>query len=310
MLTFAAPASANIVPFIDTTPGPTTFVVQQTGVYDILAFGAQGGPGEEGGGGVGAKVGGDFNLTAGEILSIIVGGKGGAASGAPGTPGTPGGGGGGGTFVLTSTGTALLIAAGGGGASEGGGGPGLISSNGSDAGGNPFGVGGADGNGGGGGNGFGGAGGGGLKSAGGNAGADTRGAPPATGGGAAGGAGGVGGVDCVGCPPALTRTGGDGGVGGGGGAAEGAGGGGGFSGGGGGGGGGGAGGGGSLNTAFADIVANSGVRLGDGELDISLVSPAMSAPEPSTWAMLLIGFAGLGAMAYRRNRRGSRPAKA
>ena len=75
--------------------------------------------------------------------------------------------------------------------------------------------------------------------------------------------------------------------------AEGAGGGGGFSGGGGGGGGGGAGGGGSLNTAFADIVANSGVRLGDGELDISLVSPAMSAPEPSTWAMLLIGFAGL-----------------
>jgi hypothetical protein len=52
------------------------------------------------------------------------------------------------------------------------------------------------------------------------------------------------------------------------------------------------------------------VRLGDGELDISLVSPAMSAPEPSTWAMLLIGFAGLGAMAYRRNRRGSRPAKA
>ena len=41
LLTFAPPASANTVPFIDTTPGPTTFVVQQTGVYDILAFGAQ-----------------------------------------------------------------------------------------------------------------------------------------------------------------------------------------------------------------------------------------------------------------------------
>jgi hypothetical protein len=25
-------------------------------------------------------------------------------------------------------------------------------------------------------------------------------------------------------------------------------------------------------------------------------------PEPSTWAMLLIGFAGIGAMAYRRNK--------
>ena len=32
---------------------------------------------------------------------------------------------------------------------------------------------------------------------------------------------------------------------------------------------------------------------GNGELDISL-GPA-AAPEPSTWAMLLLGFAGLGA---------------
>jgi hypothetical protein len=57
--------------------------------------------------------------------------------------------------------------------------------------------------------------------------------------------------------------------------------------------GGGGGGGGSLNDAVANIVAMSGVRHGDGELDITLVSGAV--PEPLTWAMLLLGFAGLGA---------------
>ena len=44
LLMLAAPVSADTVPFVDTTPGPTTFVVSETGVYDILAFGAQGGP--------------------------------------------------------------------------------------------------------------------------------------------------------------------------------------------------------------------------------------------------------------------------
>ncbi len=53
------------------------------------------------------------------------------------------------------------------------------------------------------------------------------------------------------------------------------------------------GGGGSLNTAFANLIGNDGVRGGKGELDISLGPPAV--PEPSTWAMLLLGFAGLGA---------------
>jgi hypothetical protein len=50
------------------------------------------------------------------------------------------------------------------------------------------------------------------------------------------------------------------------------------------------------------------VQGGNGELDIDFVGPAV--PEPSTWAMLLLGFAGLGTLAYRRNRSGSRPAKA
>jgi hypothetical protein len=32
------------------------------------------------------------------------------------------------------------------------------------------------------------------------------------------------------------------------------------------------------------------------------VTLAASAPEPSTWAMLLLGFAGIGFMAYRRRK--------
>jgi hypothetical protein len=63
-----------------------------------------------------------------------------------------------------------------------------------------------------------------------------------------------------------------------------------------------------LNDAFANLIGNDGVRGDNGELDISL-GPA-AAPEPSTWAMLLLCFAGLGALAYRHNRSASRPAKA
>jgi hypothetical protein len=279
LLMLAAPAAADTVPFVDTTPGPTTFTAPETGVYDILAFGAQGGASFPVGGvgGLGAEVGGDFNLTSGEILSIVVGGAGISSE-------IGSGGGGGGTFVLRSTGTALLIAGGGGGGGSNVAGPGLMSGDGGNS--VRGGLGGADGSGGGGG-GVGSGGGGGLNSAGGGG---------ATGGGAAGGAGGSG------------LDGGGGGAGGGGAGGDflgGGGGGGGFSG---GGGGLGAGGGGSLNDAFANLIGFDGVRSGNGELDIDLVPPAV--PEPSTWAMLLLGFAGLGALAYRRNRSGSRPAKA
>jgi len=33
--------------------------------------------------------------------------------------------------------------------------------------------------------------------------------------------------------------------------------------------------------------------------------PAPSVPEPSTWAMMLLGFAGVGYAAYRRTKRDS-----
>ena len=92
-----------------------TFTVPTTGLYNILAFGADGGNGAKGavGGGIGAEVGGDFSLTAGEMLQIAVGGAGGS--------GTVGGGGGGGSFVVGPGSTPLVIAGGGGGAGSYGG---------------------------------------------------------------------------------------------------------------------------------------------------------------------------------------------
>jgi hypothetical protein len=237
LMALAAPAAADTVPFVDTTPGSTTFTAPEAGVYDILAFGAQGGN-SGGDGGLGAEVGGDFRLTAGEVLSIVVGvdGNGPQEFGFTGN-------GGGGTLVLTSTGTALLVAGGG----EGGNGG--VDGSGGGAGDAPDGAGG----------------GGGLNSGGG-------GALCCTGGGGVNGG-----------PIGFNFGGGGGGFSGGGGA-------------------------GSLNTAFAKLIGFDGVQGGNGELDIDFVGAAV--PEPSTWAMLLLGFAGLGTLAYRRNRSGSRPAKA
>jgi hypothetical protein len=59
-----------------------TYTVPKTGIYQILALGAQGGSGRSpidtiGAGGLGAEIGGEFSLTAGEILQIAVGGAGG-----------------------------------------------------------------------------------------------------------------------------------------------------------------------------------------------------------------------------------------
>ena len=87
------------------------FTVPTTGTYQILAFGAQGGNvastvfNQTGPGGLGAEIGGDFDLTAGETLQIAV-----AGAGMPNS-----GGGGGGTFVVDGDGTPLVIAGGGGG---------------------------------------------------------------------------------------------------------------------------------------------------------------------------------------------------
>jgi hypothetical protein len=88
--------------------------VAATGVYDILAYGAQGGAGYSGNrGGYGAEIGGDFNLTAGDVLEIIVGGQ-----GESGNFGAYYGGGGGGfsAVIDKTTGADLVVAGGGGGA--------------------------------------------------------------------------------------------------------------------------------------------------------------------------------------------------
>ena len=89
------------------------FTAGAGGLYDIIAYGAQGGAGTGGSaGGQGVEIGGDLYLTAGEKLEIVVGGQGHAYGGTRGG----GGGGGGGSFVFdAATDTKEVIAGGGGG---------------------------------------------------------------------------------------------------------------------------------------------------------------------------------------------------
>jgi light-regulated signal transduction histidine kinase (bacteriophytochrome) len=47
-------------------------------------------------------------------------------------------------------------------------------------------------------------------------------------------------------------------------------------------------------NATNDIVALDDVRFGNASVS--------AVPEPSTWAMMILGFAGLGFMAYRREK--------
>jgi hypothetical protein len=46
-----------------------------------------------------------------------------------------------------------------------------------------------------------------------------------------------------------------------------------------------------------------GASRGDGSISIDFLPPAV--PEPSTWAMMLAGFAGLGWLAHARRRKTS-----
>ena len=108
----AAGSAARAVPIDFTYSGSLVdFTVPATGLYQILAFGAQGGnssfSGSIGAGGLGAEIGGDFVLNAGETLQIAVGGAG--------SDGSRGGAGGGGSFVIGPDNTRLVIAGGGGG---------------------------------------------------------------------------------------------------------------------------------------------------------------------------------------------------
>jgi hypothetical protein len=134
--------------------GIQEWTVPYTGIYTIEVFGAQGGYSTYGyNGGNGARMGGDFVLSAGEILDILVGQKGSQSD-------QKAAGGGGGTFVVKTDNTPLIIA----GAGSGGGGndnsnngqPGLSGTSGGNS---PCCNGGSNGNGGGANNGSGGGGG-------------------------------------------------------------------------------------------------------------------------------------------------------
>jgi PEP-CTERM motif-containing protein len=70
----------------------------------------------------------------------------------------------------------------------------------------------------------------------------------------------------------------------------------------GGGGGGGGGGGSYLARLFTDPVLTAGANSGDGSISVELLK---AVPEPSTWAMMLMGFAGLGWLARTRGRKTS-----
>ena len=97
--------------------GQQYWTVPYTGTYTIDAYGAQGGSNSAARGGGGARVKGDFSLTAGEVVRILVGN-----SGVNNTDNDCDRGGGGGTYVIrspyNSNGSIAVIAAGGGGASN------------------------------------------------------------------------------------------------------------------------------------------------------------------------------------------------
>jgi hypothetical protein len=288
MLASAPDASAETFTF---TGGVQNFTAPVSGDYSLVAFSGSGGNGLNGGGGMGSRVIGDIFLTAGEDLTLFVGGQG------QNSPANAGGGGGG-TFVFLGT-TLLAVAGGGGGGATQDGGGGLSGTSGG-AGGGLGGVGGANGSGGGGGVDLDGGNGGGGAGAGANSGSagyggDGLGVNSGSGGKFPNGGAGFSGGGF-----------GDGGFGGGGGGAFGGGGGGGFSGGGGGGfadGVAGGGGGGSyLSSLFTNQYLTPGFGDGNGLIDINFFR---AVPEPSTWGMTLAGFAGLGWLAHLRRRKTS-----
>lgn len=288
----AADAATITFDYEEPTPsngfGRQSYSIGEAGIYRIEAYGARGGSGSAGrfSGGNGAYVGGNFSLSLGSVLNILIGGQGQSQSGLAA--------GGGGLSIVTLLGTPLVIAGGGGGAGQGASGrdagigsigtpgtgmvsaPGPGSSNGS-GGGAIFGGGGG--------------GGGGLNGSG-------MSAVGASGGSAynLGAEGGYG-------------SGGRGGFSGGGGANITAGGGGaGYSGGGGGGVFGGGGGGGSFVSDLAienSVAGIPGLNLGNGFVTLSYVSGLPSpVPLPSSaplFGAALLGLAGLGYVSKRKN---------
>lgn len=275
------------------TGGLQYFTATTSGAYDIVAYGASGGSDSTliDDGSNGAEIGGVFSLTAGETLTLLVGGQGISYTG--GDFGT--GGGGGGTFVVVSSGDQPLVVAGGGGGEglnqgESGGNTGTAGGSGFQGGGTLVGgAGGTNGSGGaagtalgdtyaGGGGGFYGNGGGG--SAGGQSFLN-------------GGAGGAG-IDIQGFGDGAA-----GGYGGGGGGSQAAGGaGGGYSGGGGDGGGGG-------SYLDASVSATGSVKIGsentgNGQVVITEETAPAVTPEPSTLVLFGTGLLGVAGLVRKR----------
>jgi hypothetical protein len=58
--------------------------------------------------------------------------------------------------------------------------------------------------------------------------------------------------------------------------------------------------GGSFTLTVDDLVINAPSTSGELTGEISNIVVAAAVPEPSTWAMMLLGFAGIGFMSYRR----------
>ncbi len=265
--------------------GSETTINVNPGIYDITAYGAQGGVAAGGrSGGLGIEMEGQFSFSISTTLTLLVGGGGNADIFGG------GGGGGGGSFVVNGS-TPLVVAGGGGGGCYNvGGGSGLVGTSGG-GGSDYYGGGGGSGGYGGGAstiNTEGGGGGGGFFSVGGSS---------ANGGGGGGNflSGGYGGGG--------TAYGGSGGIGGGGGGGGigGGGGGGGYSGGGGGGYGAGGGGGSYIDSSGSILDEVSGVASPDdspnGEIIITEVS---EVPEPTTLALVALG--GLSLKLFRRQR--------
>lgn len=98
--------------------GSETNITLRPGLYEITAFGAQGGSNNPRGisGGLGAEMGARFSFTTTTTLTLLVGGGGGSIGGSGSS--TLCAGGGGGSFVVSGT-TPLVIAGGGGGAGPG-----------------------------------------------------------------------------------------------------------------------------------------------------------------------------------------------
>ncbi len=100
---------------VTVTNGIQTWVVPQTGNYQITAAGARGGPGQYGfTGGNGGVIQGTFALTQGDVIQLLAGQMGIQSTG---TSQYAGGGGGGGSYVVRNG--SLLIAGGGGGGASG-----------------------------------------------------------------------------------------------------------------------------------------------------------------------------------------------